>query len=367
VRRVALVTNFSPHYRRRLFLELSKRMDLTLILTSRGNEGYWQGDTPFDTDGVPAVRASGPVETRRALRASGYDAVITGLTGRATLLTAVHTARALDVPLILWVGIWEHPQTLLHRFSRPLARSLYRSADAILTYGTHVSKYVERESGRTENVFVAPQSVENEWFRARADAADVKALRKRLGLGPDPTVSFVGRVTDGKGIEFLLEACARVSVPHHLLIAGEGPQLEAMRRQARALGIDERVRFVGHVRQSDLPALLQASDVLVLPSVSTRVFREPWGLVVNEAMNCALPVIGTDAVGAAAGGLIVHDETGMIVPQRNATALAAAVQELLTDGDKRRRMGEAASERVLAWNYGAAADAFEQALAAADG
>ena len=363
--RTALVTNFSPHYRRPLFLELSRRMDLTLILTSRGTEWYWEGDTPFDAGGVPTVLASGPAKIRRELRSGGYDAVVTDLTGRATLLATVRTTRALGHPLVLWVGIWEHPQTPVHRISRPLVRRLYRSADAILTYGTHVSRYVERESGRTENVFVAAQSVENERFRAAVPDADVAALRTRIGLGEGPSVVFVGRITEGKGIEYLLEACALVAAPHQLVIAGDGPLLEEMHERARTLGIDSRVRFVGRVDQKDLPTLLRASDVLVLPSVSTRVFREPWGLVVNEAMNCALPVVATDAVGAAAGGLIVQDETGMVVPERNAKALATAIEGLLADDDGRRRMGELASERVLAWNYGAAADAFEQALAAA--
>ena len=125
------------------------------------------------------------------------------------------------------------------------------------------------------------------------------------------------------------------------------------------------MRFIGHIDQTDLPVLLQASDALVLPSVSTRSFKEPWGLVVNEAMNCRLPVIATDSVGAAAGGLVIHRETGLVVPQRDASALASAIEELACDKMKRRSLGEAASARVLAWNYTAAADAFDAALAAA--
>src|SRR5205085_2613392 len=83
----------------------------------------------------------------------------------------------------------------------------------------------------------------------------------------------------------------------------------------------------------------------------------PWGLVVNEAMNCGLPVATTDAVGAAAGGLVVHGWTGLVVPERNADALAAALDDLLGDEEKRRLMGAAARERVEAWNFTAAADA----------
>ena len=363
--RVALVTPFCPHYRRLLFEEMSRRMDLTLILTSRGNEWYWQGNRPFDTGGVPTVLAAGPLKAYRLLRDGGYDAVVSALTGRATLLSVVWTARALKLPLVLWVGIWEHPRTLAHRFSRPLARRLYRSADAITTYGTHVSDFVQRESGRTENVFVAAQAVENERFRAPVPQATISELRDRLSLGDRPTFTFVGRITEEKGLDVLMEASARVGGSHQIVVAGTGPLLEPTRNRASSLGISERVRFVGHVDQADLPALLYASDVLVLPSVSTRRVRETWGLVVNEAMNCSLPVVATDAVGAAAGGLVVHQNTGLVVPERDADALALALEELAGDEPKRRRLGKSASARVLAWNYVAAADAFDAALAAA--
>ena len=198
--------------------------------------------------------------------------------------------------------------TPVHRLSRPLARRLYLSADAIVTYGTHVSDFVQRESGRTQNVFVAPQAVENERFRARVPAARLGALHRRLALDDRPTFTFVGRVTEEKGIDILIEASSYVAAPHQIVIAGTGPLVESMRELASSLGISDRVRFVGQVEQAELPALLQASDALVLPSVSTTRVRETWGLVVNEAMNCALPVVATDAVGAAAGGLVVHGE-----------------------------------------------------------
>jgi glycosyltransferase involved in cell wall biosynthesis len=363
--RVAFVTPFCPHYRRPLFSEMGRRMDLTLIFTSRGNEWYWQGERPFDTGGVPMVRATGPLKVRRVLREGGYDAVISALTGRATLLSVVRTARASRLPLVLWVGIWEHPRTLAHRFSRPLARRLYRSAGAIVTYGPHVSYFIERESGRTDNVFVAAQAVENERFRTPVPPAAIRDLRHRLDLDGRPTFTFVGRLTEEKGLDVLMEACARVEVPHQVVVAGNGPLLDSTRALASSLGIDERVRFVGYIEQAELPTLLRASDALVLPSVSTSRVRETWGLVVNEAMNCQLPVIATEAVGAAAGGLVAHQETGLVVPEHDADALASALENLANDEPERRRLGHNASARVVAWNYGAAADAFDAALAEA--
>jgi glycosyltransferase involved in cell wall biosynthesis len=81
-----------------------------------------------------------------------------------------------------------------------------------------------------------------------------------------------------------------------------------------------------------------ASDVLVLPSIATRTFREPWGLVVNEAMNRGLAVIATDAVGAAAGGLVRDGHNGLIVPAGDSAALAGSLMHLAeNDGRQRRR------------------------------
>ena len=81
----------------------------------------------------------------------------------------------------------------------------------------------------------------------------------------------------------------------------------------------------------ELRNLYAAADVLVLPSIPTRTFREPWGLVVNEAMNQGLPVIASDAVGAAAGGLVRDGRNGLVVPAGDSAALAGALRRLADD------------------------------------
>ncbi len=106
-----------------------------------------------------------------------------------------------------------------------------------------------------------------------------------------------------------------------------------------------------------------ASDVLVLPSIPTRTFREPWGLVINEAMNRELPVIASDAVGAAAGGLVRDERNGLIVPANDAAALARAIGRLAEDPQLRARLGRAGADDVRAYSYDAWANGFSQALA----
>ncbi len=106
-----------------------------------------------------------------------------------------------------------------------------------------------------------------------------------------------------------------------------------------------------------------AADVLVVPSIPSRTFREPWGLVVNEAFNQQLPVIASDAVGAAAGGLVRDHANGLIVPAADPAALAGAMRALAADPELRARMGAAGARDVRGYSYAAWAEGFSHALA----
>ena len=109
------------------------------------------------------------------------------------------------------------------------------------------------------------------------------------------------------------------------------------------------------------------SDVVVVPSVPTRDFLEPWGLVVNEAFDQGVPVIATTAVGAAAGGLVRNEQTGLVVPAGDAAALAAALRRLHGDPELRARLGAAGRAAVAAGHSHADwAAGMSRALAAAE-
>src|SRR5207244_12444835 len=127
-------------------------------------------------------------------------------------------------------------------------------------------------------------------------------------------------------------------------------------------------RAAGGDRRGPVPAvrlrnISAAADMLVLPSIATRTFLEPWGLVVNEAMDRGLPVIASDAVGAAAGGLVRDGRNGLVVPAGDADALAATIARLARDESLRARLGAAAAADVRAYNPDAWARGFGQALA----
>jgi glycosyltransferase involved in cell wall biosynthesis len=108
---------------------------------------------------------------------------------------------------------------------------------------------------------------------------------------------------------------------------------------------------------------LAGSHVLVIPSQRTATFREPWGLIANEAMNQGIPVIASDQVGAAAGGLVRHERTGLVVPAGDAVALRAAITRLRDDPALRERLGAEGRRAVAAYTPQAWAQGMSAALA----
>ncbi|MGH2895927.1 MAG: glycosyltransferase, partial [Solirubrobacteraceae bacterium] len=103
----------------------------------------------------------------------------------------------------------------------------------------------------------------------------------------------------------------------------------------------------------------------LLPSIPTPRFKEPWGLVCNEAFEQARPIIATTAVGAVAGGLVVDGATGLVVAPADPAALARSIALALDDGALRARLGTAAHAAVQPYTYEAMANAFDHALATA--
>jgi len=278
------------------------------------------------------------------LAASGrYRAVVAGLSGRLAPAAAWAGARRARVPFVLWATMWAHPRTAAHALTFLPVRALYRDADAIVTYGPHVSAYVRRAGARGP-VVEAPQSVDDAFWAGEAPAPVRRAPFQAL---------FVGRMEAEKGVGVLLYAWRasglQAAPGAALVLVGDGP----------LVGRAEGPRGPAEVRN-----FYAGSDVVVLPSVFTRAFREPWGLVVNEAFDQEVPVIATDAVGAAAGGLVAHERTGLVVPAGAPGPLAAALRRVHDDPGLRRRLGAAAREAVRAYSHDAWADGMSRGLAA---
>jgi glycosyltransferase involved in cell wall biosynthesis len=338
-RPVALLTNVVPHYRREPFRLLDAAEGVDVIA--------W---------GEPGASQRAAV---RAVGSGRYRAVIAGLGGRLALPGAYAAARRAHIPFVLWASLWDHPRTLAHRLSWLPTRAIYRGADAVATYGPHVTRYVERQRARG-NVFEAPQAVDATHFGRPVTSAERAAARARAGAtDADFLLLLAGRLEREKGIDVLVDAwrAAGGGADTAIAFAGDGPL------RARAASAP-RSTVLGRVDRADLPALYAAADALVLPSIRTATFTEPWGLVVNEAMHQSTPVIASDAVGAAAGGLVVDGRNGLVVAQGDAGALATRIRALASNPELRTRLGAAARDDVEAYTFDAWAAGMRRALAA---
>ena len=341
-RPVLFVTNLVPPDRAGAFAALHERVGLELAL--------FGGRSHHATGGVEDPGVPHRYATQRdvhALAASGrYRAVVAGTAGRAALPAAWLGARRARVPFVLWSALWAEMTTPAHVVARPLMAAIYRDAAAVVAYGPHVAAFARAHGAR--RVEIAPQAVDNAFWSAPVASPE----------RPAPfTVLFVGRPAREKGVPELVaawRAAALDPAQAALVLAGDG--------HAAHSGIPG-IQVAGALSPGNLRNFYAGASVVAIPSIPSRRFVEPWGLVANEAMNQHCAVIATDAVGAAAGGLVRSEATGLVVPAADSAALGAAIRRLHDDPALRSRLAEAGARAVTAYTYEAWASGFAAALA----
>ena len=247
-------------------------------------------------------------------------------------------AALMQVPII--IDHW-HGFTRFSGKRRLICRFLGRFTDLSLAVSQGVKDYLLQEIGLDPaKIRVAPNGVDV----AALDAARPgDAVRRDLGLPEGlAVIGLVGRLDHwGKGHKELFTAMAQLRERHpvHALIVGGGRRKDEVRALAAGLGLADAVHFLG--QRQDVPDLLNAMDIFVLPSYSEGV-----SLALLEAMAAGLPVIAT-----AVGGLpevVTDGETGLLIPPRDAAALARALARLLDDPDGAKALGDRARQHVRA-------------------
>lgn len=373
--RIALVSNIIPHFQVGFYEGLARRHDLTVFCTG-GSEryrdprnpigfGYFAGEYLRGFDLLPRVRVV-PSLIPRLMR-GGYGAVIGTVDGRFGLPATFFAARLAGMPYVLWTGMWSHPDTPFHRLSFPLLRHIYRRADAIMTYGEHVRKYLISLGVRGEKVFNAWHAIDNGPFEKSVSEADRADARCVMGAPSGPVALFVGRLAPEKGLDTLIRAASTSAVPDlHVVLVGDGPEAPRLKELAFHVGL-RRIHFLPHQPWEDLRRFYAGADVFVLPSITTRTMKETWGVVVNEAMNQGCPVIASDAVGAAVGGLLEPGGNGLVVPEGNVAALRGALETVLLDRSRREEMSRRSREIIKGWTFEGMIQGAERALAWAVG
>jgi glycosyltransferase involved in cell wall biosynthesis len=245
-------------------------------------------------------------------------------------------AALMQVPIV--IDHW-HGFTRFNLKRRLICRFLGRFTDLSIAVSRGVRDYLIRQGGvNPAKVRVVANGVD---FAAIEAARPGPVVRRELGLPEDvPVIGLVGRLDHwGKGHQELFSAMAQIRERHlvHALIVGGGRREAEVRQLAESLGLGGEVHFLGQRR--DVPDLLNAMDIFVLPSYSEGV-----SLALLEAMAAGLPVIATRV-----GGLpevVTDGENGLLIPPRDAEALAGALERLLADPAWARELGDHARDHV---------------------
>ncbi len=160
-----------------------------------------------------------------------------------------------------------------------------------------------------------------------------------------PELLAVGRLVEKKGFSVLIEAFAQMRIPCRLRIVGDGPLRGDLEAQIDRLGLGDRVDLFGRVTHDELPDLIAASKVVVVPSVvDSAGDRDGLPNVVLEAMASGRPIVGSDV--AAISTAVEHQQTGLLVPSSDPEALARALDVLASDPNSRETFGVAGRRRA---------------------
>jgi glycosyltransferase involved in cell wall biosynthesis len=269
----------------------------------------------------------------RFLRAGQFDVVQTWIF--AANVYGRLAARRAGVPVVVTaemaVDLWKG------RAQLEIDRRLARITDRVVGNSRAVVDFYRRAGIPEERLACIPSGIAEE----EPPLVDPAQVRAALGIPADsPVVLFAGRLAPQKGVKDLLEALdvlQHVRPELHTLIVGDGPLRGTLEGLARSFDLRGRVQFLGH--REDVPRLLAAADLLVLPSL-----YEGLPNVVLEAMRFRKPVVATAAPGTTE--VVVHDQTGLLVPVQNPTELARAIRAVIDNPVLARRLGEAGRIRA---------------------
>lgn len=279
-----------------------------------------------------------PLWARRLHREQRFDLVHLHFPDPTSHLAALALPTSLPV-VISWHSDIVR-QKRLRMLYRPFESRILRRAAAIVvaTPRHYTSSTVLRSASIEHKLSVVPYGMD--FARFDAPPAGAEEIRRRHGTR---LVFALGRHVYYKGFEYLIEAMARVPNAR-LLLGSDGPLTPALRAQAAALGLGDRVVFLGRVPEDELSAYYHAADVFCLPSVEP---AEAFGLAQAEAMACGRPVVCCE-LNNGVTYVNRHGETGLVVSPRDAASLAAALRELLDNPQRREQMGKAAAQRLRA-------------------
>ena len=356
--KIALVTNIVAPYRKPLFEQIGKHCDLTVICSAANQaDRNWRDWNEKSVSAFKTVTLKGFCLKARhgffyfqpdlliALRKLRPDVIITSAFALNTLLGSLY-AKITRTPSLLWSAstcLSERKYSALRLWFR---KFLVRLNSAYVAVGVDATEYLVSIGAREDKCFTAVNAVEDvtrhlEFGKMREEAQGIRSEYS------GPILLYTGRFIALKGLDLLLAAYEKIqnvegAKDATLLIIGSGPLEKELKEEAARRNL-KNARFIGFKQERELWPYYLASDVYVLPS------REDiWGMVINEAMQCSLPVVCSKFAGAARE-MVENDKTGYVVDPYDTDGFAQTLEKIIKDEELRKEMSKAALEKVAGY------------------
>jgi glycosyltransferase involved in cell wall biosynthesis len=354
---LAIITEIIAPYRIPVFNELAKRneLDLHVIFLSENDPSLRQWRVyKEEIEFKYVVLQSWRRRVGRfnllvnrgmaaALDRAVPDAILTGGYNYLASWQAVHWAKAHKVPMMLWTESTASDERRGHPITEFLKRHFLSLCRSFVVPGIASANYLHDLNISRDRIFVAPNAVDVDRFSRLSEGA----RRSRPHDLPARYFVYVGRLVRAKGVFDLLEAYSRLGPEVRssvgLVFVGGGRDLNQLMQHAARIKPGN-IYFPGFIHGDELVRFYTFAEALVFPTHS-----DTWGLVVNEAMCCGLPVILTNVAGCTSD--LVKDEwNGFVVPPGDVPQLADAMTRLATDSSLRTEMAARSWERIQAYS-----------------
>jgi glycosyltransferase involved in cell wall biosynthesis len=373
-RRVAIITEIIAPYRIPVFNALAQQDGIHLQVIFLAENDPTQRQWPVYKDEIHFSYRVLPSWRRRvrkhnlllnwgmgpALRRARPDVIVCGGYNYVASWKAMGWARRNHVPFFLWLESTTRDFRSEYRLIESLKSRFLHDCEGFVVPGISSFEYLRNYGAREEFVFTAPNAVDSEFFMQRAAIVRRNATMQRRSLHlPQRFFLFAGRLLREKGVFDLLQAYAALAPELRkevgLVFVGDGDARPELARQAGAITPGS-VQFAGFAQREELAAYYALAEVLVFPT-----HTDPWGLVVNEAMACGLPVICSSTAGCAAD-LVEDCWNGRMVGAGEISQLASAMDELARNAELRAVMSQRSRERVGHYSPEAWATGMAQAV-----
>jgi glycosyltransferase involved in cell wall biosynthesis len=372
--KLVIITEIIAPYRIPVFNALASRseIDLHVIFLSENDPSLrqwrvYKDEIKFHYDVLPSWRqhvGKYKVLINRgvfsALSKFGPDAVLCGGYNYLASWEAAAWARVNRVPLLLWSESTAFDKRRGHRIVEFMKSRFLSLCRAFVVPGKSSLEYLKDLGISEQRIFTAPNAVDIQLFAGLAEAArrDESQVRARRSL-PSRYFLCVGRLVRAKGVFDLLDAYTQLDDATRakigLVFVGDGSGRAELMAQASRIAPGT-IQFPGFVHREELPEFYALAEALIFPTHS-----DTWGLVVNEAMSCGLPVVVTSVAGCVAD-LVENNWNGLVVPTGNSSQLAAATARLAGDSALRTEMGARSKERIEGYSPAVWADGLTKAV-----